>query len=39
VYRFERAYKLGRRNPEKQTELDLDIIDLMTEYSEYIEYD
>mmetsp|Transcript_41398 Transcript_41398/g.63106 ORF Transcript_41398/g.63106 Transcript_41398/m.63106 type:complete len:286 (+) Transcript_41398:1249-2106(+) len=39
VYRFDRSYKLGRRRPDKQTDLDLEIIDLLTEFSEYIQHD
>jgi hypothetical protein len=30
AYRFERSYKLGRKQPEKKRELDMEIIDLMS---------
>jgi hypothetical protein len=39
AYRFERSYRLGKTNPEKKKELDMEIIELMSLHSNYIEQD
>ena len=39
AYKYERAFRLGKKNPEKQQELDLDIIDFLSEFSDYIQHD
>jgi len=39
AYKFERAYKLGKKNPEKQQDLDMEIIDLLSDYSDYVQHD
>ena len=36
AYKYERAYKLGKKSPQKQQELDMEIIDLLSEFSDYI---
>jgi len=39
AYRFERAYRLGRMQPEKQLGLDMEIIEVISEHCDYIEHD
>ena len=36
AYRFERSYNLGKKNPERKQELDLEVIDLLSDFSDYI---
>ena len=37
AYRFEKAYRLGKKTVEKKQSLNLDIIDCISEHSGYIE--
>lgn len=37
AYRFEKAYRLGKKMSEKKQSLNLDIIDCISEHSGYIE--
>tara|TARA_B110000285_G_C15138483_1_gene628952 strand:- start:2187 stop:2795 length:609 start_codon:yes stop_codon:yes gene_type:complete len=39
AYRFEKAYRLGKKMSEKKQSLNLDIIDCISEHSGYIEQD
>jgi hypothetical protein len=39
AYRFEKAYRLGKKMTEKKQSLNLDIIDCISEHSGYIEQD
>jgi hypothetical protein len=39
AYRFEKAYRLGRKMSERQQTLNLEIIDCISEHSGYIEQD
>ena len=39
AYRFEKAYRLGKKTVEKKQSLNLDIIDCISEHSGYIEQD
>jgi hypothetical protein len=39
AYRFEKAYRLGKKMTEKKQNLNLDIIDCISEHSGYIEQD
>lgn len=39
AYRFEKAYRLGKKMSEKRQGLNLDIIDCLSEHSGYIEQD
>lgn len=39
AYRFEKAYRLGKKITEKRQSLNLDIIDCLSEHSGYIEQD
>lgn len=38
-YRFEKAYRLGKKMPEKRHTLNLEIIDCISDHSSYIEQD
>ena len=38
-YRFEKAYRLGKKQPHKKEALNKEIIDLISENSNYIEFD
>jgi len=37
AYRFEKAYRLGKKNPHKRTQLNQEIIDIITDHSDYID--
>mmetsp|Transcript_33505 Transcript_33505/g.51470 ORF Transcript_33505/g.51470 Transcript_33505/m.51470 type:complete len:119 (+) Transcript_33505:848-1204(+) len=37
AYRYEKAYRLSKKNPEKKQALNLDIIEVIRENSDYIE--
>jgi len=39
AYRFERAYRIVKIHPEKRNQLNLDIVEVISENSEYIQYD
>lgn len=39
AYRFERAYRITKKQPEKKQQLNLDIIEVISEHSEFIEMD
>ena len=39
AYRFEKSYRLSKQSPGNKLSLDREIIDIIVEYSEYIEYD
>ena len=37
AYRFETCYRLGRKHTDKRSTLNLDIIEIISEHSDYIE--
>ena len=37
AYRFEKCYRLGKKSPEKKNTLNLEIIEIISEHSDYIE--
>jgi len=37
AYRFEKAYRLGKKQPSKKQALNLEIIDIISEHSDYID--
>ena len=39
AYRFEKAYKFSRKHPEKKAALNLEIIDVIMEQSDFVESD
>ena len=39
AYRFERAYKIIKIHPEKKNQLNLDIVEAISESSDYIQHD
>jgi len=39
AYRFEKAYRLGKKTPHRQYALNFEIIDIISEHSDYIEQD
>ena len=39
AYRFEKAYRLSKKQPHKKQALNLEIIDIISEHSDYIEQD
>mmetsp|Transcript_4753 Transcript_4753/g.7170 ORF Transcript_4753/g.7170 Transcript_4753/m.7170 type:complete len:137 (+) Transcript_4753:905-1315(+) len=38
-FKFERAYRMSRKHPEKKQELNGEIIEIITEHSDYIQHD
>ena len=39
AYRFEKAYRLGKKQPQKKLQLNQEIIDIITDHSDYIDQD
>ena len=39
AYRFERSYRITKLHPEKKNQLNLDIVQVISDNSEYIQYD
>ena len=39
AYRFEKAYRLGKNQPQKRHQLNQEIIDIITDHSDYIDQD
>lgn len=39
AYRFEKAYRLGKKQEQKKHQLNQEIIDIITEHSDYIDQD
>ena len=39
AYRYEKAYRLGKKQPQKKQALNLEIIDIINEHADYIEED
>lgn len=39
AYRYEKAYRLSKKQPQKKNQLNQEIIDIITEHSDYIDQD
>lgn len=39
AYRYEKAYRLGKQNQKKRQQLNMEIIEIISEHSDYLEHD